>query len=88
LAVAVIEAIASRGFRHGLEEEPSHVRALGSSISFLSIGLALGAVLLVASVFGGLLAWSLGAFLATLVFLLVFALELGLAELFSDRPRG
>jgi hypothetical protein len=85
LAVALVEAIASGGFRHRLEEGPSRVRALGGSISFLSVGLALGAVLLVDNFFGGLLAWSLGAFLATVVFLLVFALELGLAELLSGR---
>jgi hypothetical protein len=87
LAVALVEAIASGGFRHRLEEEPSRVRALGGSISFPSVGLALAAILLVGYLVSGLLAWPLGSFLATLLFLLVFALELGLAELLSGRPR-
>jgi hypothetical protein len=88
LAVALVEAAASGGFRHRLEEEPSRVRALGGSISFASVGLALAAVFLTGSLTGGLLAWPLGAFLATLVFLLVFALEIGLAELLTGRTRG
>jgi amino acid transporter len=87
LAVALVEAIASGGFRHRLEEEPSRVRALGGSISFPSVGLALAAVLLVGNLVSSLLAWPLGSFLATLVFLLIFALELGLAELLSSRSR-
>jgi hypothetical protein len=52
---------------------------LGGSISFASVGLALAAAFLTGSLASGLLAWSLGAFLVTLVFLLVFALEIGLA---------
>src|SRR5919202_4686122 len=85
LAVALVEAIASGGFRHRLEEEPSRVRALGGSISFFSVGLALLSAVLVGRIVGGLFAWPLGSFLATLVFLLVFALEVGLAELLAGR---
>ena len=85
LAVASVEAVASRGFRHRLEEEPSRVQALGGSISFFSVGFALLAVLLVGQVVGGFIAWPLGSFLATLVFLSIFALGLGLAELLGGR---
>ena len=85
LAVALVEAIASGGFRHRLEEEPSRVRALGGSISFFSVGLALLSAVLVGRIVGGLFAWPLGSFLATLVFLLIFALEIGLAELLAGR---
>lgn len=38
LAVALVEAIASGGYRHELGEEPSSIRALGSSISLFSVG--------------------------------------------------
>ena len=85
VAVALVEAVASGGFRHRLEEEPSRVRALGGSISFFSVGLALLAALLIGHFVSGFLAWPLGSFLATLVFLLVFALEVGLAELLAGR---
>ena len=85
LGVALVEAVASGGFRHRLEEEPIRVRALGGSISFFSVGLALLGVLLVGRVVGGFLAWPLGSFLATLVFLLTFALEIALAELMAGR---
>src|SRR5215216_4188758 len=85
LGVALVEAVVSGGFRHRLAEEPSRVRALGGSISFFSVGLALLAVLLVGQLVGGFLAWALGSFLATLLFLLIFALEIGLAELLGGR---
>ena len=85
LAVALVEAGASGGFRHRLEEEPSRVQALGGSISIFSVGLALLAVLLVGRFMGGIVAWPLGSFLATLIYLLVFALELSLAEVLGGR---
>jgi len=44
------------------------------------VGLALAAALAAANFAGGLLAWPLGSFLATVVYLFVFALEMGLAE--------
>ena len=80
-AFALVEALASGGFRHGLSDEPSDVKALGGSISVLSVGLALGAALAAGSFVGGFAAWPLGSFLATLAYLLLFALEIGLAEL-------
>ena len=61
------------------------MQALGGSISFFSVGFALLAVLLVGQVVGGFIAWPLGSFLATLVFLSIFALEPGLAELLGGR---
>ncbi len=79
-AFALVEAIASGGFRHRLSDEPSGVRALGVSFSFPSVGLALAAALAAGSLTGGLLAWPLGSFFATVVYLFVFALEMGLAE--------
>jgi hypothetical protein len=88
LAVAVVEAGASGGFRHRLQEEPSRVRALGGSISVFSVGFALLTVLMVGRLMSGSLAWLVGSFLATLVFLLIFALEIGLAELLGGRREG
>ncbi len=54
LAFSVVEAAASRGYRHELEEEPSSIRALGSSISIFSVGGALGLAFVTAWIVGGL----------------------------------
>src|SRR5215211_702389 len=76
LAYALVDGVASGGFRHGpRDEEPSEVTALGSSISFVSVGAALAIALVEAQlVGGGWPAWPLGAFLATVAYLLLLAL--------------
>lgn len=79
LAFALVEAFVSGGFRHGLSDEPSEVRALGGSISVFSVGLSLAAALASGSLVGGFAAWPLGSFLATLAYLLPFAFEINLA---------
>ncbi len=80
VAFALVEAVASGGFRHRLSDEPSDVRALGVCFSFPSVDLALAAAFAAGSLTGGLLAWSLGSFFATIVYVFVFALDMGLAE--------
>lgn len=78
-AFALVEAVATGGFRHGLEDEPSSVKALGGSISVFSVGGALTGALVV----GNLLdtsAWPLGAFVATTFYLCFFALEISIAQ--------
>jgi len=82
LAYALVDGVASGGFRHGpRDEEPSEVTALGSSISFVSVGTALLVALVEAQLLGGWATWPLGAFSATVTYLLLLALEIGLAEL-------
>lgn len=81
LAFALMEGVASGGFRHRLRDEPSDIKALGGSISLLSVGAALTFAFVVGLFVGGFSAWPLGSFLATLAYLLLFALEIGLAEL-------
>ena len=39
-AFALVEEVVSRGFKRGLEDEPSSVKELGNSISVLSVGAA------------------------------------------------
>jgi hypothetical protein len=77
---ALVGAIASGGFSHHFSEEPGDVRALEVSCRFPSVGLALVAALATGSFTGGLLAWLLGSILTTVVYLLTFALEMGIAE--------
>jgi len=82
LAYALVDAVASGGFRHGpRDEEPSEVTALGSSVSFVAVGMALAIALVEAQLVGSWAAWPLGAFSATVICLLLLALEIGLAEI-------
>jgi hypothetical protein len=82
LAYALVDGVASGGFRHGpRDEEPSEVTALGSSVSFVSVGAALSVALVAAQLVGGWAAWPLGAFSATVTYLSLLALEIGLAEI-------
>ncbi len=85
LAFAIVEAVASGGYRHELADEPSSVRALGSSISIFSVGGALGIVFIAERLVGGFGIWPLGAFLATLTYLFAFALELAVANSIQRR---
>ncbi len=87
LAVALVEAVASGGFRHEMEEEPSSIMALGSSISVFSVGSALGLVFLADSLVGGFAVWPLGSFLATVSYLSIYALEISVADAIQRRAR-
>jgi membrane protein YdbS with pleckstrin-like domain len=80
IAFAAIQSAVSRGFHQDPAEEPARVRALGSSISFFSVGSSLVVALVAGQLEGGFATWPLGAFLATVVYLLVFALEIAVAE--------
>jgi hypothetical protein len=87
VAFALVEAVASGGFRHRLSDEPSEVRAIGVSFSFSSVGLALVAALTAGSLTGGLLAWPLGSFFATVVYLFIFALEMAFTDKLQPKLR-
>jgi hypothetical protein len=87
LAFAVVEAVASGGYRHEMEEEPSSIRALGSSISVFSVGGALGLVFALTWLVGGVAVWPLRSFLATVSYLLAFALEITIADVIQRRVR-
>lgn len=87
LAFAVVEAAASGGYRHELEEEPSSIRALGSSISLFSVGGALGLVFAAERLVGSFVVWPLGSFLATVAYLFAFALEIAVADAIQRRTR-
>lgn len=80
VAVALVEALASGGFRHEIEDEPSTVRALGSSISVTSVGGSLGIVFAAERLLGGFAIWPLGSLLATSSYLFAYALEIAVAD--------
>jgi hypothetical protein len=80
LAFLVVEAAVSRGFRVRLRGEPSEVVALGSSFAFVSVGGGVGIAALAGVVLGPGVAWPFGSLLATVTYLLLVGIELGLAE--------
>jgi hypothetical protein len=80
-----VELVVSRGFTRGLEDEPSSVKELGSSISILSVGVAIGCAYAVGRLVGGFIAWPLGSFVATAAYLFLFGVELGLAQRIQRR---
>ena len=80
LSFTAIEAFVYFSLGHRLQEESTEVGLLGSVFSFLSIGLALVATWIVEQLLGGLIAWPIGGFLATLIYICVLALELSVAE--------
>jgi hypothetical protein len=69
LAVGVLEAVVSRGFRRRAGVVPAEVRMLGTALNFVSVGVGVGAGVGVASLVTGTWAWPLAATGATLLFL-------------------
>ena len=83
---AAVETIATRAFRRGLaEREASAVIALGSSISLVSIALAVGVAGLVALAMPETVGWLVSAFVASITYLLVSAAEMTLARRIEER---
>jgi hypothetical protein len=91
-AFALVEFALSLGYRRDLEDEPPNVKDVGSSVSVLSVGLAMAGTFAVGRILGGFAAWPVGSFAATAVYLLLFGVELGLIEHLSrgrgDKPKG
>lgn len=79
-----IDGAATRGFRERARGEPADVVVLGSAMGFFSVGLGLGAAALSVEVLDGDAAWPVGAFLATIGYLLVVGIEMALAERAAD----
>jgi hypothetical protein len=77
----IATASTTLGFRRRLREEPPIVRAVGSSLSFVSITGAIGGAWLLAWAVGGWPAWLLGGFAASALYLVLSALELALARM-------
>jgi MFS family permease len=72
----IANAATTRGFRKRVREEPPIVRAVGSSLGFVSVAGAIAIAWLVGWALGGWSAWLLGGFAASSVYLLLSALEL------------
>lgn len=76
----VMEAAVSKLFREPLKREPSDVVALGSTFSIVSISVAVGVAALVARFLGGHVAWVVGAFASTVIYLMLVGVEMAVAQ--------
>lgn len=80
-AFAVVEALATRGFRREVEAEPGRVVAIAGALHFLSAGLAVACVYGLALVIGiETLVWLCGSFASTAVYFLMVGVQVALAE--------
>lgn len=79
-AFAIVELVVSRGFTRGLDDEPGNAKELGSSIIIFSVGLAIASAYAVGRSVGHFVARPLGSFSATSAYLLLFGVELSLAN--------
>jgi hypothetical protein len=80
VAFSILQAIASKGFRKPLEQEPSTVTAMGISLSVVSVGTSVALAWATAHFIGGVIAWPVTAFLVSVVYLLVAGMELAIAQ--------
>ncbi|HEX6196158.1 MAG TPA: hypothetical protein VFZ37_09615 [Jiangellaceae bacterium] len=78
---AIIEAVATRGFRRSLaDREATKVVALGSSLSLVSIAAAVGVATAVGYLLPVSAAWLVGPFLASMTYLVLTAAEMTAAR--------
>ena len=75
-----IELLATKGFTDRGRTETPETFLLGSSMRFFSVGFGVGAAALAGVLFENGAAWFWGSFVATLVYILIEAIELSGAE--------
>jgi hypothetical protein len=85
LALGLVQAAVTRGFRDRTGSAPTEVALLGTAQDFLSVALALLAVAGTTALVRGSVAWLLGGAVAALVFLGAEALETLVAEVVQKR---
>src|SRR5690625_298701 len=82
----LIEAIATRGFQRPLASgEPTQVVALGSALNLFAIVIAMFATLAAAAWVAEPLAWAVGSFGASVVYLIGTSIEMSIARKIEDK---
>lgn len=84
VAFAVVNAAVTLWFSRRLPREPSEVVALGTALSVFSMGAGLGLGTLVAWSAGPWVAWPLAPLVASIGFLLLAGIEMGIAGYSHD----
>lgn len=85
VAFTLLEAASTDLFRDRVRQDPPEVQAFGAAIGFASIFCAMGAVVAVGTLLHKGVAWAVGSFAATSVFLLLAGLETALARQAEER---
>ena len=75
----LLEAVASNFFRVRMRGDPPEVVALGTALSFFSVGVGLAVAAVVGAAVSARLAWPLGGFGATLAYVTAAGAELAFA---------
>lgn len=88
VAISLIEAVASRGFRHRPDTHPAEVVLLGTAANIVSVAICLAITYGVGAWLPEPLVWPLAPLLAAGVYLLVEAAELAIAEGLQQRVFG
>ena len=81
----MLDLLVTEGFTENFTSAPPEVVCHAASLSFVSVGLGLGAAIGMAHLLGGTLVWPLASFVATTIFVLASGFELALAESLSER---
>jgi MFS family permease len=84
VAFAIVNASITQWFSERLPREPSEVVALGTALSIFSMGAGLGLGTLVAWLAGPWVAWPLAPLVASIGFLLLAGIEMGIAGYSHD----
>lgn len=79
LAFAIVNTVATRGFRERLPEEPAVVVLLGTAFSFASVTASVGTCVGVAYGLHGWAGWLVATFAFAAVYIVLVGLELALA---------
>jgi hypothetical protein len=80
MSFTVLTGLLSRGFRRTMPQHRTETLALGTSMNIISVGIGMGAVLLLTAVLDGPVAWALAPFAGTSLYLLAESLEVAAAE--------
>jgi 4-amino-4-deoxy-L-arabinose transferase-like glycosyltransferase len=87
LAVAVLAAIQSRGFRVRAGNVPPEVSMLGTAQNFLSVALAVGVALGLVELLKGTVAWAVTPYVVVTIYILAESLAIAVSER-VQRRRG
>lgn len=80
LAISLIEAVASSGFRRRPHTHPEHVKLLGTAANLVSVAVALGVVYVTGKLLPDPAVWLVAPLTGAAVYVLVEAAELAVAE--------
>jgi hypothetical protein len=85
LAVGVLTALQSRGFRIRAGNVPPEVSMLGTAHNFLSVSVAVGVALGLVELLDGWAAWAVTPYVVVTIYLLAEGLEIAVSQWIQSR---